>query len=216
MTARRAVVRVAFVVVIAMGAAACSSGSRSSNGNGSPTTRPRPAATFAVIGTSASVGDGLQFPLQYSWPRLVFREALPRTTVFVNAAVSGSSAENALHDQVPLVEQLHPTVVVIWLGAVEVSQLASPVQFEANLRVVVDGARSTGARVLLADLPAYPKTDVRPYNAVIDDIARETGVTLVPLHALAVSWLVNEPLFLPDVNGHRTIATAIEASLSMK
>jgi lysophospholipase L1-like esterase len=169
-----------------------------------------------VIGTSASVGDALQLPLQYAWPRLVFRESFPRSTVFVNAAVSGSSALNAIHDQVPLVEQLHPTVIVIWLGAVEASQLVPPAQFATNLRPVVEGARSTGARVLLADLPPYPKTNVRPYNVVIDGIARETGVTLVPLHGLDVPWFINEPLFLPNVEGHRIIATAIEASLSMK
>jgi hypothetical protein len=201
-----------FVAIVTLLASACTSGARSNN-SAPPVTPLQPAATFAVIGTSASTGDGLVLPLQYAWPRLVFREAFPRTTVFVNAAVSGSSAQNALHDQVPLVEQLHPTVVLIWLGAVEVSQLAPVTQFETNLRAVVDGARSTGARVLLADLPAYPTTDVKPYNTVIDGIARDTGVTLVPLHSRNVSWLINEPLFLPDRNGHRDIATAIEGAL---
>jgi acyl-CoA thioesterase I len=214
MTARRA--RTVVVVAIVMFATACTSGSRTSGRGASATTTPQPAATFAVIGTSASVGDALQLPLQYAWPRLVFREAFPRATVFVNASVSGSSALDALHDQAPLIEQLHPTVIVIWLGAVEASQLVPPPQFATNLRPVVQGARSTGARVLLADLPPYPKTDVRPYNAVIDAIARDTGVTLVPLHSLDVPWFINEPLFLPTVEGHRIIATAIEGALQSK
>jgi hypothetical protein len=213
--ARRAFAGIALGVALALIAAACSSGSRSSS-NQSPTTVAQPAATLAVIGTSASVGDGLLLPLQYSWPRLVFREAFPRTTVFVNASVSSSSIADALREQVPLVEQLHPTVVVIWLGAVEVSQLDPPAPLAPGLRAVVNGARSTGARVVLADLPAYPNTDVRPYNAVIDAVARDAGVTLVPLHALDVPWLNTGPLFLPTVQGQRVIATAIEASLSMK
>jgi hypothetical protein len=216
MNMRRAAAIAAVAIAIGMFASGCTSGTRSS-GTGSPTTIAPPAETLAVIGTSASVGDGLQLPLQYSWPRLVFREAFPRTSVFVNAAVSSESTHDALHDQVPLVEQLHPTVVVIWLGGVEVSQLDPPAQLEPDLRAVVDGARSTGARVLLADMPAYPKTNVQPYNNVIDAIARDTGVTLVPLHALAIPWLNTGPLFLPTVEGHRIIATAIEGALqSMK
>jgi acyl-CoA thioesterase-1 len=209
--------RIATLVALTMFfATACTSGTRS-NGSVSPTTATsRPGATFMVIGTSASTGDGLVLPLQYAWPRLVFRQAFPRTTVFVNAAVSGSSAENALREQVPLVEQLHPTVVVIWLGAVEVSQLVPVAEFKTNLRAVVDGTRATGARVLLADLPTYPTTDVRPYNAVIDGIARDTGVALVPLRDVKVTWIIPDPFFLPNINGNRAIAAAIEASLSMK
>jgi lysophospholipase L1-like esterase len=207
-------IAVAVVVALALAAAGCGGGAPS-RATGSTVAAER-TNTLLIMGTSASLGDGLDDPvrLQDAWPRVFYRDAFPRATVLVNAAVLDGSTADALRDQVPLAEDVAPSVVAIWLGAVEASEKRPVNEFAADLNGVVRRTRATGARVLLADLPPVAGIDVSAYNRVIARVAEDQGATLVPLHTQTISMLPGSgSTFLPDTAGHRVIARAFQAAL---
>ena len=72
--------------------------------------------------------------------------------------------------------------------------LASPVQYEANLRQIVDRLRRTGARLIFATTTPVPAGTVGrvegselAYNAAATAVMRENGVTVDDLHAFALA-----------------------------
>ena len=123
--------------------------------------------TLLVLGTSATFGVGLEDSFQDAWPRIFFREAFARATVFFNGALVNSSAADAEVNQLPLVAAVSPSVVAIWFGADEASLGVPAAQFAADLADLVRRVRASGARVLLADLPQSENTDVDAYNQAI-------------------------------------------------
>jgi hypothetical protein len=165
--------------------------------------------TLVVLGSGATVGEGLGRKLRDPWPRIFHREAFPRATVLVNAAVENSSTADALVNQVPLVEELSPSIVAIWLGTIEAFNEYPLETFEANLRTIVRRVRAAGADVLLADLPTVSTLEVGDYNRVIARVAADEGATLVPLRDRTVRALAGQDwAFLPDRAGHRVVADA--------
>jgi acyl-CoA thioesterase-1 len=72
--------------------------------------------------------------------------------------------------------------------------LASPEEYAANLRQIVDRLRSTGARLIFATTTPVPAGTIGrvegselAYNAAATAVMRETGVTVDDLHAFAVA-----------------------------
>jgi acyl-CoA thioesterase-1 len=72
--------------------------------------------------------------------------------------------------------------------------LASPEEYAANLRQIVDRLRRTGARLIFATTTPVPAGTVGrvegselPYNAAATAVMRETGITVDNLHAFAVA-----------------------------
>jgi lysophospholipase L1-like esterase len=205
---RTARLALAVAVCAALGAG-CGEVRDGSSGDGRSTVTIQETQTLVAIGSGATVGEGLGRKLRDPWPRLFHREAFPRSTVLVNAAVANSSTEDALVDQVPLAEELSPSVVAIWLGTIEAFNEYPLENFEENLRQIVRRVRAGGARVLLADLPTVTTVDVDGFNRVIARVAADEGATLVPLHGRTVRALAGEDwAFLPDRAGHRAIADA--------
>ena len=72
--------------------------------------------------------------------------------------------------------------------------LASPEEYAANLRQIVDRLRRTGARLIFATTTPVPAGTIGrvegselAYNAAATAVMRETGVTVDDLHAFAVA-----------------------------
>jgi lysophospholipase L1-like esterase len=188
-------------------------------GNNGRSTARAPVAveqtqTLVVMGSSATVGEGLDQPLQESWPRILHREAFPRATVLVNAATDTSTVADAIRDQLPVAEELRPDVVAIWLGQADLSLGTAVGDFERDLRTLVQRVRAVGARVLLGNLPdtGTPRADA--YDAAIARVARDTGATLVDVHALTIATLGSSTgPFLPNAAGQRAVAGAFAVAL---
>jgi hypothetical protein len=193
--------------ILAIALASCS------NEDNDPTAAPSAAEisrTVIVLGGSDTQAGTVPDRLHDAWPYRMFREALPLSTVFVNAAVDGATAEDARRTQLPIVRELEPDVVVVWLGDEDVRRKTPARDFARALSRVVAGAQTAGAeRVLVGNLPdAYGK-GVRPYNNAILHTVRETGAELVELDREHIA-LADEPGFAPhiDVASHRVVADA--------
>ncbi|HKE75466.1 MAG TPA: SGNH/GDSL hydrolase family protein [Acidimicrobiales bacterium] len=173
-----------------------------------------PPATYVAIGSDDTLGIGLDLPLVDEWPKVLFRENLPRNTVFVNAAVQGATVADALVDQLPLAEEVEPTLVTVWLNLDDVTAGTPVPAYERRLRDLVHALRRGGeTRVLVANTPEMngeaPAT-VAAYNAAIARVARAEGADLVDLHGAGLSAPSRDH---PSPEGHERIAEAFAAVL---
>jgi lysophospholipase L1-like esterase len=101
-----------------------------------------------------------------AWTQIFFRTALPRSAVFVNMAVPGSTLAAALAAQVPEAVALSPGVVTVWLNVNDLLHAVTPSSYEADLTKLVTALRRGGAtKVLVANTP--PLDDLPAYRACL-------------------------------------------------
>ncbi len=200
----------AIVISLAVAVSGCSAHSRAASVL--PATLAGPQETVVSIGGSATEGDGVRNRLQEAWPYLVFRNALPLSTVFVNAALDDATVAHALQLQVPVATELKPNLVEVWLGPDDV-EAATPIPaFTTGLTQLIQRLRaSTSTRVLVADLPTSFGTRVGPYNTAIHSVVTATGAELVALATATVTLAPVKGLApQPDADGNRAIAAAFQ------
>lgn len=235
---RRRLLRGALVATVVASAAACSGGP-SVETPGEATAAP--PETYVAVGASESVGVGADRPLVESWPRVFYRTALDRNTVFVSAGVEGSTVDQALEEQLPLVLELEPTLVTVWLNVNDLAAGVPVDTYESQLAELVRELRQGGrARVLLANTPPVeelpifealygarlPGTEdvgarVAAYNEAIARVAEAESADLVDLHTAGVdaaesdgfASLISEDGFHPNTEGHAAIADVFAAAL---
>ncbi len=140
------------VVGMALVVAACSS----------PTLKglPPPAApggtpiVYVAVGASETTGFGADEPLRDSWPRVLYRTALPASAVFVNMGIPGATVTGALRDELPQALTVHPALATVWLNVNDIVAGVPASDFERDLGTLVRGLRANGAtRVLVANTP---------------------------------------------------------------
>jgi lysophospholipase L1-like esterase len=208
----------------------CSSGSSVEAPDAEPAAPPR---TYVAVGASESVGVGAERPLVEAWPRVLYRTAVDRNTVFVSFGVEGSTVAVAL--------DLRPTLVTVWLNVNDLAAGVPVEDYQQQLTALVRALRQDGrARVLVANTPPvdqlpiyqilggsrFPPPDearalVTAYNEAIEHVADAQGAELVDLHAAGIeavedgtfASLVADDGFHPSTEGHARIAEVFAAAL---
>ena len=190
------------------------------------TTRPRPAGpatSYVAVGGSDSVGSGTDDPLLDAWPQQFFRDSLPTTAVFVNAAVPGSTLAAAATDQVPLAASSGATVVTVWLVSADLLDGTPPAAYGTQLLGLLTELRRGGATtVLVGDVP--PLDEVPGYPACRNGAATAgRGLRCPPslpdAATLATTSAAYNQVIADDaarsgsilVDLHGTVATAVAA-----
>jgi acyl-CoA thioesterase-1 len=166
---------------------------------------------IAVLGDSLTAGLGVAPDEAY--PALL--EARLRREGYdyrvVNAGVSGDTSAGGLR-RIDWVLRLRPDVVIVALGANDGLRGQPVAQLRDNLEAIVRKARGAGARVLLAGMrvpPNYGAQYTREFAAVFPEVARRTGVPLVPflLEGVAAEVRLNQGDGIhPNADGQRRIA----------
>jgi acyl-CoA thioesterase I len=129
----------------------------------------------------------------------------------VNAGVSGDTTAGALR-RLDWVLRARPEVVIVALGGNDGLRGQSVAAMRENLERIVARLRAAGARVLLAGmrLPTnYGDDFTRDFAAVFPEVARKTGVPLVPflLDGVAAVPAMNQADGIhPNAEGQRVIA----------
>jgi acyl-CoA thioesterase-1 len=176
---------------------------------------PAPAAAasrvIAVLGDSLTAGLGVAPDEAY--PALLgarlAREGYDYRVI--NAGVSGDTSSGGLR-RVDWVLRQQPEVVVVALGANDGLRGQPVALLRDNLVAIVQKAKAAGARVLLAGMrlpPNYGAAYARDFAAVFPDVARRTGVPLVPflLEGVAAEARLNQDDGIhPNAEGQRRIA----------
>jgi len=163
--------RLAFPTVLGVGlvllatllATACTASRTAATPRPTPSTPP---LVYVAVGASESVGVGATDTHRNAWTQVFFRTALPRSAVFVNMAVPGSTVAEALAAQVPEAVALSPDVVTVWLNVNDILQGVTPASYEGDLTRLVTALRRGGAtKVLVANTP--PLDDLPAYRACL-------------------------------------------------
>jgi acyl-CoA thioesterase-1 len=147
---------------------------------------PSPATTsrtVLVLGDSLSAAHNI--PLASGWVHLLdvrLRKMVPEWRV-VNASISGETSLSGRNRLPALLEQYHPAVVVLELGANDGLRGLPLDRLRDNLAAMLDMAQQARVRVLLVgiELPVNYGPQYRDgLRAVYADLARQRHVALVP------------------------------------
>jgi acyl-CoA thioesterase I len=129
----------------------------------------------------------------------------------VNAGVSGDTTAGGLR-RVDWVLRAKPEIVIVALGANDGLRAQSPQAMRENLAAIVKRLQAAGARVLLAGMrlpPNYGAEYTKEFQAVFPEVARSTGVALMPflLDGVAADPRLNQPDGIhPTASGQQVIA----------
>lgn len=129
----------------------------------------------------------------------------------VNAGVSGDTSAAALR-RVDWVLRSKPAIVIVALGANDGLRHRSVTTMRDNLLAIVRRLRAAGATVLLSGMrvpPNYGADYGKSFAAVFPEVARATGVALVPflLEGVAGDPRLNQADGIhPTAEGQRVIA----------
>jgi acyl-CoA thioesterase-1 len=176
-----------------------------------------PCAAAAAGRVIAALGDSLTAGLgvapDEAYPALL--EARLKREGYdyrvVNAGVSGDTSSGGLR-RVDWVLRLRPDIVIVALGANDGLRGQPVAVLRDNLLAIVERARGAGARVLLVGMrvpPNYGAAYARDFAAVFPEVARRTGVPLVPflLEGVAAEVRLNQGDGIhPNAEGQRLIA----------
>jgi acyl-CoA thioesterase-1 len=182
-----------------------------------------PAAPAAgdpvVLAFGDSLTAGLGVAPDEAWPALVERRLRREGLAYrvVNAGVSGDTTAGARRrvDWVLRSLPAPPRVVVVALGAND-GLRGQPVEaVRENLVAIVERFEAAGARVVLAGMrlpPNYGAAYTRAFAAVYGEVARRTGVPLMPflLDGVGGDAALNQADGIhPNAAGHRVIADRV-------
>ena len=165
--------------------------------------------TILVIGTSLTAGLGID--ISESWPaRLQQRiDSAGLSFRVVNAGVSGETSAGALRRADWVLSRERPAIVVLETGANDGLRGLDPDTLKANVLGVFTKAMALQPRPMLVLLameapPNLGDRYTRRFRDVYEEVARETGATLVPffLDGIAGVDSLNQPDGIhPNVRG---------------
>lgn len=142
-----------------------------------------PAPAVLVVGDSISAAYGMS--LDQGWVALLERrlaDERPGSRV-VNASISGETSAGGLRRLPALLEEHHPTLVIIELGGNDGLRGYPINKFRDNLKTMATLSQAAGAQVLFLAMEIPPNYGSRYTTAFRDSFAvaaRETGSELGP------------------------------------
>ncbi len=153
--------------------------------------------TVVVLGDSTSQGIGAATP-QETYGAVVARRLAGegRAVRLVNLGVSGANTGNVLRNQLPRQEPLDPDLVLLSVGANDVTGWTPTEQYAGQMRRILDKLVETKAEIAVLDVPAIVSAPLLPlparlvfdvrthwYNRELREIVEgRGGVTLVPIY----------------------------------
>jgi acyl-CoA thioesterase-1 len=176
--------------------------------------------TVLVVGDSLSAEYGLA--RGSGWVALLGQrlQANKISANIVNASISGDTTAGGLSRLPSLLQQHHPSVVVLELGANDGLRGLPVKSAETNLRSMIDMAEKAHARVLLVGMrmpPNYGRAYTERFAGMYQALSKEEKVPLVPF---MLDGVAQEPANLqadrlhPLANAHPTILNNIWPQLA--
>lgn len=165
-----------------------------------------PALSLVVIGDSTAAGVGAG-DADRAYPTLLARRiAAERYRVRLTGfGISGARVADALSEQVDPAVAERPDVVVVAIGANDVTHFTRLGSVEDDMRAIVERLTESGAAVVVAGPPDMRspifyeplRTIVgwrgRAVQRTIEEVAREAGVPLVPLADETRDFFAEDP-----------------------
>ena len=171
------------------------------------------AADRVIVALGDSLTAGLGVAPDEAWPALLEARLQQEGLQYrvVNAGVSGDTSAGGV-SRLDWVLRNNPEIVIVALGANDGLRGQPVTALRSNLVTIVDRLKQRKVKVLLAGMrlpPNYGAPYTRDFAAVFADVARQTGVPLVPflLDGVAANASLNLADGIhPNAAGHRIIA----------
>ncbi len=183
------------------------------------------ALIYVALGASDVVGEGADNPDTEAWP-IVIHERLPKGTVLHRLGVSGSTAEEAIGEQLPGAEEIQPHLVTIWLAVNDIRNQVPLEAYRKHLDEVVRRMAATGALVFVGNVPDlkgipeladnYTPRQLSAFtsewNDTIAEVVLSNGAHLVDLQEASegmeddMDVLISDDHFHPSTLGHIALA----------
>jgi acyl-CoA thioesterase-1 len=141
------------------------------------------AQTILVLGDSLSAGYGLA--QGEGWVALL-EQRLQRDKLdyqVVNASISGDTTIGGLNRLPAALQEHHPAIVIVELGANDGLRGNALEETRKNLIAIVQACRKAGARVVVTGMripPNYGPVYTRRFESLFAEVARQQNVELVP------------------------------------
>jgi hypothetical protein len=195
----------ALLALVLLGGA-CTHASRTSSRATAPAGEP---LAFVSMGGSETEGDGLADRFRAAWPYRFFHDTLPRETTFVNAAFDDATVAHTLVDQVPIIEELRPQLVAMFIGLDDLRDNTPIETFRRDLDTLLERIDDAGVRrVLVGDIPTGYGRNAEQYNRAIRTAAQTHGADSVALAGISVRQSTGDVPPELDTASHRLIADA--------
>lgn len=195
-------------------------------GCSSPDAKLSRPVTYVAVGASDTVGVGAKDPVRDAWVAQLYRR-LPTGSKFVRLGVSGSTAAQALVEQVPRAEKEEADLITVWLAVNDFNARVEVSEYQATLTTILRRLRAGDSLVFVGNVPdltlvpiykAIPRAlisrRIEQYNQAIEAAADETGAFVVdlfePSQELAKDGgsFISEDGFHPSEEGYRLLADA--------
>lgn len=194
--------------------------------NNDPTQGAAGALVYVALGASDVAGEGADHPEAEAWP-VVLHSKLPAGTILHRLGVPGSTAEEAIWQQLPLAEAAAPNLVTVWLAVNDFRNQVPLETYRKHLDEVVRRMAATGAHVFVGNLPRLQgipelRETANPslleawtseWNATIAEVALANGAQLVDLQEASegmeeeeMEVLISDDGFHPSTLGHIALA----------
>jgi hypothetical protein len=204
----------ALALVVGVALAACSHAS--STGSGAVATSTSVPSEFLVaFGSSAGYAADLPDRFRLSWPQLLYRDAFPISTVFVNLSNDPTTLDQAVRFGLPVALEQHATIAAIWLGpgSGECGPDTTATRFASVLASLVQPLRAAGARVVIGTVPDRVPCAVA-FNAAVMNVARAQRATIADVASALAATPTIGPNSSVTVAESRAIASAFGAAVA--
>lgn len=184
------------------------------------------ALIYVAIGASDVVGEGADDPGTEAWPVVIF-DRLPAGSVIHRLGVSGTTAEEAIAEQLPAAEDIQPNLVTVWLAINDIRSQVPLESYRKHLDEIVRRLAATGAHVFVGNVPdlrgipelaeSYNAEQLKAFssewNDTISEVVLANGAHLVDLQEASEGMdeedmhvLISEDRFHPSTLGHLALA----------
>ncbi|BCK87742.1 esterase TesA [Sideroxyarcus emersonii] len=141
------------------------------------------AKNILVFGDSLSAGYGIA--RDDSWVNLLQQELKKKHPQFevVNASISGETTAGGLRRIGKALQEHHPEIVIVELGANDGLRGTNLAETEKNLDKIIGQTQKANARVLLLGIqlpPNYGPDYTRRFRTLYPRLAKKHDITLVP------------------------------------
>jgi len=128
-----------------------------------------PPLRYLVLGDSTSLGQGAKdqtdnYSCQYA--QLVLLKQHPAIKIY-NLAVSGAKTSDVLAKQVNAAIALDPDLIMVSIGANDVTGLTNGEEFRRNYTMILQQLTRTNAKIVLLNIPAFSTSPLlwEPYKS---------------------------------------------------
>ncbi len=201
--------------------------------NGNPTVPP---FRYIVIGDSTSLGQGASAQIEnysYQYAQSTLLQNYQAVQIY-NLAVSGAKTGDILANQVETAIALAPDLIMLSVGANDVTNLVNVTDFRRNYAMILQQLSRSSAEIVLLNIPAFSTVPLfwepyrfiadyrgRQFNQIIAEVAKaEPKVKLVDIYngterefRLYPERNFSEDKFHPSSAGYAVWARVIAESL---